>query len=978
MRTRPLAKHQKLILQCYPAGRGVDKRPNASELSYLLYYVSTRRVKLSKVGAFLEKNTKTDIYKARSGNVAVTLDILKALIERVSDDLNLFAWNVVGILSTVLTSNDLALCQRTCDVFMVFCNYHDGALLTGDPDYVKAFHNLVYQYIDISSNASGPNRLQWKYLGIHAARSVASSTAVAVPTGHALSSRLVPLVLSVLEDDNKQDEARIIHLRNKVDEKTSATQSTRYLSATVGSQQQHKRNTSSVFVSSTQASEDNKEKQPEQGGRTNDGGENEDEDGDDDEEHGGSEEFNERLQVTAMEALKSFFDTTAHVQLKHSTQVVVKYIIDSSNGDKNGWPTTLVQIVAKWTPVQLRFVILSSLVDLFVGQPISAVQSQMKLTCLISSLLSSSVNMVGLSVMDVQRLLISHQHKVIRHQIDNKDVEESKLEPLILRITDCIASITTHIYYADQISDMVHDILARTHHHHRASSSYSPSDVHPIAPRSRSSSSLSHLPESVQNNSSSSNNGERQPSHHTHNYSQPARDKALITDLNNVRAILRVSKSTQGLDSNKIGISAWDGTQSLIHHDNRDVRFAFASAFITYLKNGVTEDDKHLKVHGKFSAVKGTLGRLIYQLYLAVVDTAVQKKDFIIVNHILSNMIDYLGINAIVRILPFMLMLQDLGISVEHGENPKPYHLEQGIGQSCLALATLSNIATRLEIDQLVDTISKQIKSRKYKKNSLWYKGIDTPIENELSQDLRQKETFMFQPAEYSDTKQALALDREIIKSELKIKDFPEDLKHSLFEDVKAPEDPMSGVTTSDSNTDNDGTFDNILVVKARSLKQLRNGYHPSSGGGNRPPTVYSHEYNDDININKQDRKLSTAAMSNTNMPPSPMPQRNISNYSIDSNGGPRVSYLRRVASGTLNGDATANEGRRKRAGSVRSRRRRAGSLQSTSSNGPKEEGDRTPTVEDTNNNNKNNALDVTSFLSNLNVHSTNERGRLV
>lgn len=63
------SKHQKLILQCYPPGRGVDKRPNSSELSYLLYYASTRRSKLSKVGAFLETKAVYDVYKGRSGYV---------------------------------------------------------------------------------------------------------------------------------------------------------------------------------------------------------------------------------------------------------------------------------------------------------------------------------------------------------------------------------------------------------------------------------------------------------------------------------------------------------------------------------------------------------------------------------------------------------------------------------------------------------------------------------------------------------------------------------------------------------------------------------------------------------------------------------------------------------------------------------------------------------------------------------------------
>ncbi|KAA8916481.1 hypothetical protein TRICI_001344 [Trichomonascus ciferrii] len=867
MKTKPLSKHQKLILQCYPAGRGVDKRPNASELSYLLYYVSTRRAKLSKVGAFLERNARTDVYRARSGNVEVTLDIVKALIERCYEDLNLFAWHVVGILGTVLTSDDLALCQKTCEVFTVFCKRHDGALFTGDPDYVKSFHELVNRYIEISANAKGPNELQWRFLGIHAAKSVAGSAAVSVPTGHVLSSKLGPLVLSVLT----HDDAELLNLRNKVDEQVTTEATT------------------------SAATDDNDHKE---------------------------EDVRKKMQLTAMEALKHFFDATASVQLRHSTKVVVKYILD--NGYSSRWSTTLIQIVAKWTPVQIRFVVLLSLVDVFVNQQVGVVQTQLELTGLISSLLSSSVNMVGLSVMDVLRVLVNHQHKMIRHQIDIKDVKEP-LDPLIESITNCIASITTHIYYADQISDMVSDILTRTHH----GISVTVGSSGPTS--SRSSSSLNHMLSEQNSNVSSANNHQNHP----HKYSAKARTKVLMTDLKNVEAILKVSKSNQGLDTNKISINAWEGTQSLITHDNREVRLAFASAFITYLKHGVTDYDKHLKLHSQFMVVRGTLGRIIWQIYVAAVDVNVRRNDLIVLNHLLSNLIDYLGINAIVRVIPVALMMQDVGISVEHGKNTKGYHLEQGIGQACLALATLSNVSTRLEMDRLQDTVSKSIRGRK--SNGLWYKALDSPILIPLEEDLETKQELTFEPVEPSHAAQTVPLEKETIEKDLRIKDFPEDLKHILFQEIEA-EDSSPGNNT-DSYTD-PGT-ENILVVKARSLKQLRyNSY-------SRPSTVHSHD-----NGNKEDRPTY-----NGRSPSSELLSRDVNGNSLPK---PRVADLKRVASGVLNGNA-----------SFTSRRGRSDSVMSNSTYGE-------PAQENGNTNDNHESLDITSFLNNLDIKSSNERGRLV
>lgn len=64
-------KHQVLVLKCYPKfQKNVQEvKASSSELSYLLYYTSSRRSKLQKVGAFLEKKTASDVYMRRLGYV---------------------------------------------------------------------------------------------------------------------------------------------------------------------------------------------------------------------------------------------------------------------------------------------------------------------------------------------------------------------------------------------------------------------------------------------------------------------------------------------------------------------------------------------------------------------------------------------------------------------------------------------------------------------------------------------------------------------------------------------------------------------------------------------------------------------------------------------------------------------------------------------------------------------------------------------
>jgi len=68
-------KHQVLVLKCYPRTTkgAVDVKPNSSELSYLLYYATTRRSKVQKVGDFLESKTARDVRRKKIGYVQMLL-----------------------------------------------------------------------------------------------------------------------------------------------------------------------------------------------------------------------------------------------------------------------------------------------------------------------------------------------------------------------------------------------------------------------------------------------------------------------------------------------------------------------------------------------------------------------------------------------------------------------------------------------------------------------------------------------------------------------------------------------------------------------------------------------------------------------------------------------------------------------------------------------------------------------------------------
>ncbi|CAN6607772.1 hypothetical protein TRVA0_003S03510 [Trichomonascus vanleenenianus] len=846
MKNKLASKHQKLILQCYPAGRGVEKRPNASELSYLLYYVSTRRVKLAKVGLFLEKLAKSDVYRGRSGNVAVTLDILKALIQRTPEDLNMFAWHVVAIISNVFSSNDLALCQHAAEVYSVFCSKHDTALFTGDADYVKAFRDLVEQFIAISSNPTGPNALQWRTLGINCAKSTASSAVVSTPSGQFLIGLLIPLVLSTLPVD--QTGNVLEELKTQLEYADS------------------QKNSDETSAASKDAESEEKPA--------------------------------DKLYLLAFEALRSFFQSIIGFQLRYTTRNIVEYLMKVDH-DSN-WCTTLIIAATRWTPVQLRFAILQTLVDCFVGLNASDVSSQLDMCRLITSLLNSSVNMAGLAVMDVLRALVSHQHRIIQDASEGRIVG---LNQVVDEIKNCIIAITTHIYYADQISDMVTELLSRCHTSTNGFSSRAISYVN-----------LAHA-------SDGSPNGRRYPDANV-------QGDILKSDLENVKEVIDATYTRQsGLEPTKVPFSAWEGTQGLLNHENPDVRLAYVSALVSYLKRSISENDRNLKIHKTFNVTRSTFGRLVLKAYLKAADPMCTTGDYILLAHLFTEIVQNMGINGIVRILPFSLMLQDLGTSIEH-DSSQEYSTEQGTAVSSLFILILSALANQLDSPELQDEADRLAEDRKT--YGFWYKVFDYPLEKDIAADYHSKKNVVVQTPDIERAKLTVGLPRDTIAEFVNISEFPKDLMHVLFEDAPLFADSSAGTET---NTDSGPT--EVVITKARSLKDLA--------------------------------KASNTALHQSHTPTSSSQDRNNGTVKPNSNGtdarrefSPKVSDLKRVASGHLKPSfATKN---------------RSYSMMSASTYSTVEENDNPPPIPQ---HDFNATLDMSSFLDHLNIHSDSERGRL-
>ncbi|KAI8886462.1 hypothetical protein K501DRAFT_269817 [Backusella circina FSU 941] len=172
-------KHATLINNCYPDKDG-ESKPRSSELSYLVFYASSRPEKLTKVGLFLEKKVERDVSRSRMQNNQVSLSILKALIESCHRDLNLFSKYVVKIVSMVLDSKDIELIDRACDLFIVYSSYNDGSDLGLDTELTKDYKSLLLKLSKLChyDNKDETLKLQMEYNGQRALQAAITSTAM--------------------------------------------------------------------------------------------------------------------------------------------------------------------------------------------------------------------------------------------------------------------------------------------------------------------------------------------------------------------------------------------------------------------------------------------------------------------------------------------------------------------------------------------------------------------------------------------------------------------------------------------------------------------------------------------------------------------------------------------------------------------------------------------------------------------------------
>ncbi|KAG6038999.1 hypothetical protein E4U41_003354 [Claviceps citrina] len=738
-------KHQVLVLKCYPKTTkgAVDVAPNSSELSYLLFYATSRRSKIQKIGAFLEKKTASDVWRMRIGNVQVTLSILAALVEKSPKEAALIAPCVLKILDLILRSDDITMVESSLPTFGAFCEHHDASSLFGDSAYRQSYQSVVRSYAQLASTrhvtskgpVSKPLQFRWRNAGLEAIKYVAGSDALSSVSGRQIDV-IVPMILENMWTDDDVFLDTILQ-RVQVDEKKDPENPPRRSSVNTVRTAELAGDTNPVALSGTALDVDNLAE--------------------------------EETGVCATQCLKQVFVVPNRAQIYGATNALLKFVSNrvaegetvvvhgESSGHDSGWAIKIFDMVSRWAPVQDRYAILLATLDVLDKTPMREqnLAQHLTFTAMMQSLLRSDVNLIGLSVMDVLLGLVgqikklfqlrrgsSHESNQSEDRTDTEQQEtacQAQRDELLARLENCTSDLANHVYYADQVSDMIAALFSRIRH----SRSVSVTSLMPGGDKAEVGADNAASPSAIDLAGSHS----PQETYFSHTSGR-------LSALKIVKAILVLASSKAGhtgnldLSRSRVPIQVWEGTQWLLRDPDGNVRKAYVDALSTWLDRELTYTDLMASddavtshrlaknggdISGTRRAVSGTSNRerqprvrrcqFIPLLHVAIYDSALEfveyDNDITLLHSLLTKLVFKLGVNAARCGIPMVYRLQE-----DIQELEQPIHK--------VRIASLTHgyfwaLAEKFDFEESMvgRAVYKEIARRKSK--GFWVEGVHVP-----------------------------------------------------------------------------------------------------------------------------------------------------------------------------------------------------------------------------------------------------------
>lgn len=410
-------KHQKLVRRCYPIGKQFNKKPNSSELSYLLYYASTRREKLRKIFEYIFKKTQSDVNQNRIGNINVTISIVKKLIEICFENLDAIGTQICNILRCILKMEDIFLIRKIMEIYRTLCMKLNNKQIWGDNEFVMHFIVITRNMIELGiQKQEDENSNEWIYLSIRTCQYVS----MCFSNNDKICRIFTKLSITIFN--------QILH--KYVNYETLKTMIECDFTEIKEEESFYKTSMKSCVNFSTFL---------------------------DDGEFNCNHVIENEKEVFL--GLKYIFESTYINQISEGVLTVI-----SINPKDQKWGSVLLEYCTSLVPVHLRFIVLNTLL-----KKVSPIECQNKSnknnfetlklhSNFILSLISSKINMIGLSVTDAIQKIISIQSNLFFFQ--SEYFEPKQIYELSSIYSQCLSSLVTHIYYFNQIPDSIKEIFS--------------------------------------------------------------------------------------------------------------------------------------------------------------------------------------------------------------------------------------------------------------------------------------------------------------------------------------------------------------------------------------------------------------------------------------------------------------------------------------------------------------------------------------
>lgn len=610
--------------------------------------------------------------------------------------------------------------ESSIPTFDAFCQNHDASSLFADQVYLQQYEAVVKQYATLASTreAQGKNKpsvpiaLRWRKAGLEAIKSIATSDALSSVAGRQIDV-VVPLILENLWTDNEAF-LDILMQRANMEEKVSNEHSLKRRNSSVTAKTAETEGDTNPIALSGSAGDVDKLAEEETG-------------------------------VLAIQTLKQIFVVPNRSQINSATTALLAFIeerinqdetvVKTGNGQDRGWAIKMFSLIARWTPVQERYVILVTAMDRMVRTQLKddTLRHHLALTAMIGSLLRSDVNLIGLSVMDILLGLIQHMKRLVQMPGDptggtSKEGETpaSQRKELLGRIQHTMGDLATHVYYNEQIIDMVSALLQR------------------LKP-SKSSSTVNSTPQGERTDGDTKSDEQ-------HLEALFSLTVAKLTALKAVKLILKVANpkvkmsGSISLSRYPVPIERWEGTQWLLRDPDGEVRKAYVDALLTWLDRETSKRDliaqedfnrrATLDPGSPFDARRARSAAsyrekssrkpkslFIHLLHIAIYDNALQfldyDSDIVLLHVLLTKLVNCLGINAVRFGLPMVFRLQE---DIQEVETP-----QQKVRLGSLCHGYFWILTEKFDFDASVvgRAIQNEIIRRRTK--HFWVEGIQVP-----------------------------------------------------------------------------------------------------------------------------------------------------------------------------------------------------------------------------------------------------------